>query len=42
MKKLVLFLIVIAGLYGTVGNAIVDSGTKSIQSIEARMAKAGV
>ena len=33
MKKLVLFLIVIAGVYGTVGNALVSVGTKSIQSI---------
>lgn len=42
MKKLILLLCVIAGLYGSVGNTLVDSGTKSIQSIEARMAKAGV
>lgn len=42
MKKLILFLIVIAGLYGSVGNALVSAGTKSIQSTNERMLKAGV
>lgn len=42
MKKIILFLCVIVGLYGTVGNALVDSGTKSINSTNERMLKAGV
>ena len=42
MKKFVLFLIVIAGLYGSVGNTLVNAGTKSIQSTNERILKAGV
>lgn len=42
MKKLIMFLIVIAAVYGVVGNALVESGTASIKSAESRMAKVGV
>lgn len=42
MKKIICFLLVIGGLYGSVGNALVDSGVKSINSTNERMAKAGV
>lgn len=42
MKKLILLLCVIAGVYGTVGNALVESGSKSINSTNERMLKAGV
>ena len=41
MKKLVLFLIVIAGLYGSVGNALVESGSKSINSTHVKLADLG-
>lgn len=42
MKKLMLFLLVVGGLYSTIGSALVESGTKSIQSTHSRMAQAGV
>lgn len=42
MKKLILFLIVIAGLYGVVGNVLVESGSKSINSVAVKMQQAGV
>jgi hypothetical protein len=42
MKKLVVFLLVIGGLYGSIGNALVDSGTASINSTAVKMAKAGL
>ncbi len=42
MKKIVLFLIVIAGVYGVVGSALVESGSKSIQSTAVKMQQAGV
>ena len=38
MKKLVLFLLLIGGLYSTIGSALVESGTKSIQSTNSRLA----
>lgn len=42
MKKLVFLLVVIAGVYGGIANAILDAGTKSINSTQERMLKAGV
>lgn len=42
MKKLILLLVVIAGLYGSVGNALVDAGIKSINSTAAKMQQVGV
>lgn len=42
MKKLLFLLVVIAGVYGSIGDVLVTSGTNSISSIDSRMAKAGV
>ena len=42
MKKLIMFLLVVGGLYSAVGSALVESGTKSINSTAVKMAKAGV
>lgn len=42
MKKLCIFLVIIAGLYGSIGNTLVEAGTKSIQSTAVKMAQAGV
>lgn len=42
MKKLVIFLLLIGGLYSTIGSALVESGTKSIQSTAVKMQQAGV
>lgn len=42
MKKLVVFLLLIGGLYSTIGSALVESGSKSINVNQERMLKAGV
>ncbi len=42
MKKIVLFLLLIGGLYSSIGSALVESGTKSINSHSVRMQQAGV
>lgn len=42
MKKIVLFLLVVGGLYSTIGSALVESGTKSIQSTTVKMAQQGI
>lgn len=42
MKKLVLFLLVIGGLYSTIGSALVESGSKSINATNSRLASMGI
>ena len=38
MKKLVLFLLLIGGLYSSIGSALVESGSAAINSTNSRLA----
>lgn len=42
MKKLVVSLLVVGGLYSTIGSALVESGTKSINSTAVKMVQQGI
>ena len=42
MKKLVLFLVLIGGLYSTIGSALVESGSAAINSTAVKMQQVGV